>query len=47
MEFIEGQPLTDLLVPDGLNVDSIMNFGRQIADGLTDVSAADNPFLLF
>ena len=34
MEFIEGQPLTDLLVPDGLNVDSIMNFGRQIADAL-------------
>ena len=34
MEFIEGQPLTHLLLPDGLNVDSIVNFGGQIADAL-------------
>ena len=34
MEFIEGQPLTQLLLPDGLNVDSIVNFGGQIAAAL-------------
>ncbi len=34
MELIEGQSLTHLLIPDGLNVESIMNFGHQIADAL-------------
>ena len=34
MELIEGQQLTHLLLPDGLNVESIMNFGGQIADAL-------------
>ena len=34
MELIEGQQLTQLLVPDGLNIESIMNFGGQIADAL-------------
>lgn len=34
MELIEGQQLTHLLLPDGLNIESIMNFGGQIADAL-------------
>lgn len=34
MELIEGQSLTHLLAPDGLNVEAIMNYGQQIADAL-------------
>lgn len=34
MELIEGQQLTHLLVPDGLNIEAVMNFGGQIADAL-------------
>ena len=35
MELIEGRSLTHLLIPDGLNVESIMNFGHQIAGALS------------
>jgi serine/threonine-protein kinase len=39
MELVEGQPLSDLIAPDGMPFESVRTYGMQIADALAHAHA--------